>query len=104
MDDLISKEAVIQALDGLEMFFPGGYDDRCYLSRADVLNAINSAPEEPQWIPCKERLPEYGETVLTQFKDEYMELNWIIDEDLGKWFWENPVAWMPLPEPYEEEE
>ena len=53
-----------------------------------------------EWIPCSERLPEYGIQVLTTDKDGDFELNHIIDEDDGEWFWNGAIAWMPLPEPY----
>ena len=77
---------------------------------------------EPQWIPCRERLPEldedgYSEKVLTSYENfigidicEYR----IID-GTGKWYEgdteESPEdiglivnAWMPLPKPYREEQ
>ena len=55
----------------------------------------------PQWIPCSERLPEEGVVVVTVDKDGDYEINAIIDEEDCEWFWEKPVAWMPLPKPYE---
>lgn len=55
-----------------------------------------------QWIPCSERLPKYGEAVLTVNEDEDYEINHVIDEDNGEWFFDDAIAWMPLPEPYKE--
>ena len=57
-----------------------------------------------QWIPCSERIPEYGEAVLTVNDDEDYEINHVIDEDNGEWFYDGAIAWMPLPEPYKGEE
>ena len=58
---------------------------------------------ENQWIPCSERLPKYGQPVLTyNLKDDEYEVNHIIDEEDGEWFTHGVDAWMPLPEPYEE--
>ena len=54
-----------------------------------------------RWISCSDRLPEYGEAVLTINEDEDYEVNHIIDEDNGEWFYEGAIAWMPLP-PYKE--
>ena len=50
-----------------------------------------------RWISCTDRLPEYGEAVLTINDDEDYEVNHIIDEDTGEWFYEGAIAWMPLP-------
>lgn len=55
------------------------------------------------WTSCSDRLPEYGEVVLTINDDEDYEVNHIIDEDTGEWFYEGAIAWMPLP-PYKEVE
>lgn len=54
-----------------------------------------------QWVSCTDGLPEYGEAVLTINEDEDYEVNHIIDEDTGEWFYEGAIAWMPLP-PYKE--
>lgn len=74
--------------------------ENCFGIEYDEIEA--SAQPEPQWIPCSERLPEYGIQVLTTDKDGDFELNHIIDEDDGEWFWNGVIAWMPLPEPYQE--
>lgn len=55
-----------------------------------------------RWIPCSEGLPEYGEAVLTVNEDEDYEINHVIDENNGEWFYDGAIAWMPLPEPYRE--
>lgn len=57
---------------------------------------------QPQWIPVSERLPEYGTEVVTINKDDEYEINHVIDEEDGEWFFDGAVAWMPLPEPYAE--
>ena len=60
---------------------------------------------EPHWIPVEQELPEYGKAVLTITQDDTYEVNHVIDEECGEWFWEdngNVIAWMPLPEPYKE--
>ena len=70
---------------------------------ADIVTPIVvSQPTINNWIPCSERLPKYGEAVLTVNEDEDYEINHVIDEDNGEWFFDDAIAWMPLPEPYKE--
>jgi hypothetical protein len=57
--------------------------------------------EQDRWIPCNERLPEYGTEVLTQLSDNDIVTNWVIDEEDEEWFEDGVVAWRPLPELYE---
>ena len=60
---------------------------------------------QPQrWIPVTERLPEYGTEVVTINKDDEYEINHVIDEEDGEWFFDGAVAWMPLPEPWKGEQ
>ena len=75
--------------------------DKAYeMGKADALRWIPCA-DALQWISCSDGLPEYGEAVLTINEDEDYEVNHIIDEDTGEWFYEGAIAWMPLP-PYKE--
>lgn len=60
--------------------------------------------EQSMWIPCSEKLPEYGAGVLTINTDGDYEINHIIDEEDAEWFYNGVIAWMPLPEPYNEGE
>ena len=61
------------------------------------------------WIPCQERLPEDGTEVFVYLFDRQGPyIAWIEDTH---WYTEDfevdreyePIAWMPLPEPYREE-
>lgn len=78
---------------------------------------IADAGKMVKWIPCSERLPEYGIEVLTYCKEiNYIEIQSLEnheDEQCGL-VWENQHgdwqdfdqidAWMPLPEPWKGEE
>lgn len=73
----------------------------------DLARIINDMPTiDPQkWISCDERLPKYGQLVLTyNLKYDEYELNHIIDEEDGEWFIHGVDAWMPLSKPYEKRE
>lgn len=66
-----------------------------------------------EWIPCSEKLPEVNIPVLTQWgvycsgenRIEILRLN-----EFGRWHGDSGepngkvIAWMPLPEPYREEQ
>ena len=75
--------------------------------------------EIPHWIPCSERLPE-DNTVCLVTVDQYYIPSYVNQVDVmiydsGKWLFYNVddidtdktclipiIAWMPLPEPYNE--
>jgi arginine/ornithine N-succinyltransferase beta subunit len=71
----------------------------------DICNAIKALEHESDWIPVSERLPKWGEEVLTINNDGDYEINHIMDDERNEWFYDNDiVAWMPLPEHYKETE
>ena len=66
---------------------------------------FKDAQSEQRWIPCSERLPEHGYWLWSAKggevqKDFYWDGHW---ENAEKYGYE-VMAWMPLPEPYREEE
>lgn len=82
------------------------YDMNCH---ADVvIEKMADDLMSPQWIPCSESLPkEEGYFFVTDEAAGMAET--LIDKylrcDDGEWVWlysQHAVAWMPLPEPYQE--
>ena len=110
MDDLISRQAAIDAAD---------YTDYTGLAIEDVkkvtdevvkeIKKLPSAKPEQRWIPCSEMLPETSGSYLVSgiwasgrvavgdceysSYDGYFNTAWNFDV----------LAWMPLPKPYEAE-
>ena len=89
-----------------------------------IEKAIDEQPTVNKWVPCSERLPEDGQVVLITVKagtaldigisdeDTVMEAYYYADEYTYPCFVpsigvehlrEEVLAWMPLPEPYQEE-
>lgn len=72
------------------------------------METLWSLPSEQQWIPVKDRLPEDDDPVLVT------DCKWWTDiafyDGLNWWYRDSQnlkadvSAWMPLPEPYKEED
>ena len=124
MDDLISRQAAIDAINkAFERVF--AWDGTSPLGDK-VLENVPTAQPEQRWIPCSERLPEeYGEFLVTMTekakakdlgfdidetyirKMRYNSNGWQLPRHIPSWINEavkdEVLAWMPLPELYQEE-
>ena len=97
-------------------------DDLCDICRsADCANCfsdkdfekwIDMQPKLNAWIPVSERLPKNISTVIVQVKElEKPTFGWygsingwrLSDKDYKDLTGFSVIAWMPLPEPYKEE-
>lgn len=94
MSDLIERQAAIDAIS------------RDMMGGLNYKRIIEGLPSAQQWIPCSERLPDKDGRYLTT---NSMIGKWIVDwniwtnEPKPSWLYNHGViAWMPLPEPYEE--
>ena len=65
-----------------------------------VIEVLNRMPPAQPWIPCSERLPSKADhtddMVLVCYRNGSVRFNTY----MNGWVQGNPVAWMPLPEPY----
>ena len=68
-----------------------------------MITAIEIGHDEliPKWIPCSERLPlksdHVDDMVLVAYGNGSIRFNTYMN---GAWVQGNPIAWMPLPEPW----
>ena len=127
MDDLISRQAAIEALTPTVKSIMEGNSFKGFI----ILEKLRELPSAdiPKWIPCSERLPEeeinseYGgcgwsDDVLTTIKrvdidgTAYYDVKtnyYNYDSEEGEKGWavvlddEEIIAWMELPEPYQAE-
>ena len=101
MNDLISRQAAIDAIFG-----------RSHEIIKMRIGNLPSAQPEQQWIPCSERLPEHGGRYLISVLDGITRRTtvapylprckaWAMNGRMAYW---KVIAWLPLPEPYREEE
>ena len=126
MDDLISRQAAIDLIENDKI---DGDSPFISLPRAQAVNrtcdrhveGIKNLPSAQRWIPVTERLPEpySGEYLVTINNGRvYTDVLWFDSPGDGRYescFYKEDddgygvvcvdvVAWMPLPEPYKEEE
>ena len=114
-DDLISRQAAIDAIDEIESEIAEGCGVE-YEKWRKYFCDLPSAQPEQQWIPCNVRLPRVADcyAVTRQIGSDLIvsacyfdginnwhDDNWINHE---RNYLTDIVAWLPLPEPYKEEE
>lgn len=117
MDDLISRQAAIDALTKtIAVNKNPNHDARVWEEGMNcaltIIGALPSAQPEQRWIPVSERLPEGGHNII--FCDSKGNVcEGVYHAIPGQWVgfrWnaiyhhDDVTAWMPLPDPYKEEE
>lgn len=128
--DCVSRQSAIEAVlhhgeieNHYTDLYYDGYCDGVYDS-ADILKDMPSAQSE-RWIPCSERVPEEDGLYLVTSREKataeefgfdlddvevrkmrFNEDGWRIPKHIPEWIngvvHTTVIAWMPLPEPYEE--
>ena len=127
MDDLISRAAVVDAIDGVDWYHQNQHgemvhganpdDHQAWYKAEDIYKAVENVPSAQRWIPCDKGEPdedmECWVTVKTtdalyrgNFTKRYGERR---DKGFitsgGFMWWNTALAWMPIyePEPYRPE-
>ena len=106
-EDAVSRQALIDKATSWDAHFT---DSEKAVSLTDIMSLPSVQPQQTNWIPCSERLPEENISVIgtTKYNDIY-ETELYNDCGKHKWYadgnYDVPiVAWIPLPEPYSESE
>lgn len=93
-----------QAIDRLVKHLEWGWSEET----VDAIEMGIHALKETQWIPCSERLPEdNADVIICFYSGEVTEMRYLgngIFQGVYEHTTKAIVAWMPLPEPYREEE
>ena len=94
------------AVVGMAIMFKRDGVYRVTVDRGRCTVTLKNMVENARWIPCSERLPEKDGRYLVTCRNWGA---WVVDwniwhnEPKQSWVYEQGViAWMPLPEPYEE--
>ena len=113
MSELIDRQAALDALcDACTL---ASVKSECIFKNLESCmdhNAILDVPAvEEQWIPCSERLPEIGQSVLLSVGGMYSAEGCLREDgDWAQFRWDAIQrkdmvgAWKPLPEPYKGEQ
>ena len=114
MSDTISRQAAIDAIRASTSKYTGFMEMEMYTDddAVEAIEALPSVQPEQQWIPCSERLPEHGGRYLISVLDGINRRTtvapylprckaWAMNGRMAYW---KVIAWLPLPEPYREEE
>ena len=109
---LIDADAMLEIITDAQKDYP--ITDRREIAKAmrivlfELKDLINEQPTISQWIPVSERLlEEYVDVLVSPRFNDAVEGFFNVE---GKWrdecgyYIEDVIAWMPLPEPYKEEE
>lgn len=102
MNDLIYKQAAIDAAIEAADDWDGGCSKERERFIRDALEELPSAQSEQRWIPCSERLPEERGFYLTTTKDKAVYCDYWNEDNFDRT--EMVIAWMPLPEAYKEDD
>ena len=109
-DDLISRREAIDAVCSVcNAVKPEFRGKKCihYNEGCEEIERLRKIPSELDWIPVTKKLPKKTDLYYVTIRDEdgtdYTScMTYCIN--LARWEVEvNVIAWMPLPEPYEED-
>ena len=103
MDDLISRQAAINTAQVMYKRCDENIEDYRDLM-VESIKVLPSAQPEQQWIPCSERLPSKADHIDNMVLVCYGNGSVRFNTYMNGWVQGNPVAWMPLPEPYKGEQ
>ena len=111
-------EKILERFETLENIFIKGNSHNVAAGVSKAKEIVHEVAEEYNngWIPCSERLPEDNGVYFVTLDDDIMprcidvrnfrngvfEQRFIVSPLQGKCPEEKVVAWMPLPEPYKE--
>ena len=96
----MTREEAKEALSVLKI-----YDNQWLREAIDMAIEALSADAVKGWIPCSEKLPKTGDSVLVTYSDGEVAIIWSARPKAWVRYIESnnliyPIAWMLLPKPY----
>ena len=79
-----------------EDFAIRSYNQRSHDKREAYLEGLQTGLSQDRWVPCSERLPDYGEFVLWYDKDGNYFVS-KLEMDIDDLMLFNATHWQPLP-------
>ena len=101
-EDAISRQAALSVFGDRDIH-PLDYNTHAYITKIKSLPPVTPQQKVGRWIPVSERLPDSDGYYLGCCGDNDCSI--VVDEFNKDHFCTyNVIAWMPLPEPYKQEE
>ena len=104
-EDAVSRKAMLDAITEID----DNINMDIYTNEVrEIIDELPSVtPKKNGWIPCSERLPEYGEVVMCSCTNNGITISCITYKGVkpsksARFGQHSVIAWMPLPEPYKE--
>lgn len=101
----MKNETARREIESLDYYLQNHTNDYSEESHMAMMMAIKALEQQPRWIPVYEKLPEQEGWYLISLGDKtYGGAD--VDMYCKGWvkYGTHVIAWMPLPEPYEESE
>ena len=106
-EDAVSRQAMLDAITEIDDNINMDIYTNEVREIIDDLPSVTLTRKKEEWIPCSERLPEYGEVVMCSCTNNGITISCITHKGVKpsksvRFGQHSVIAWMPLPKRYGE--